>query len=78
MTNSLPSAPAPAVGSQLTVTIYDVAFGGEGVARVDDFVLFVLQILYDTTALQKIQSCQRRRRMSSEPPFPMLTPKRTV
>jgi len=29
------------VGSQLTVTIHDVAFGGEGVARVEDFVLFV-------------------------------------
>ncbi len=41
MTDSLPSAPVPAVGSQLTVTIHDVAFGGEGVARVDDFVLFV-------------------------------------
>ena len=28
-------------GSRLTVTIEDIAFGGEGVARVDGFVLFV-------------------------------------
>jgi tRNA/tmRNA/rRNA uracil-C5-methylase (TrmA/RlmC/RlmD family) len=28
-------------GTQLTVTIADIAFGGEGVARVDDFVVFV-------------------------------------
>lgn len=31
----------PAVGDKLTVTIEDLAFGGEGVARVEDFVLFV-------------------------------------
>jgi tRNA/tmRNA/rRNA uracil-C5-methylase (TrmA/RlmC/RlmD family) len=30
-----------AVGNRLTVTIGDIAFGGEGVARVDDFVVFV-------------------------------------
>ena len=29
------------VGQTLTVTINDLAFGGEGVARVNDFVLFV-------------------------------------
>jgi tRNA/tmRNA/rRNA uracil-C5-methylase (TrmA/RlmC/RlmD family) len=28
-------------GSQLTVSITDIAFGGEGVARVEDFVVFV-------------------------------------
>ena len=31
----------PTVGQTLTVTINDLAFGGEGVARVNDFVLFV-------------------------------------
>jgi len=31
----------PAVGDRLTLTIDDVAFGGEGVARVKDFVVFV-------------------------------------
>src|SRR5262245_30569607 len=38
-TASMP--PVPAVGARLTVTIRDVAFGGEGVARTDDFVIFV-------------------------------------
>jgi tRNA/tmRNA/rRNA uracil-C5-methylase (TrmA/RlmC/RlmD family) len=32
---------APALGDKLTLTISDIAFGGEGVARVDDFVVFV-------------------------------------
>src|SRR5207248_5575251 len=31
----------PAVGDKLTLTIDDIAFGGEGVARVEDFVVFV-------------------------------------
>ena len=31
----------PAVGDTLTLTISDIAFGGEGVARVEDFVVFV-------------------------------------
>jgi tRNA/tmRNA/rRNA uracil-C5-methylase (TrmA/RlmC/RlmD family) len=29
------------VGDKLTVTVSDIAFGGEGVARADDFVIFV-------------------------------------
>ena len=33
------------IGDQLTLTISDVAFGGEGVARVDDFVVFVPFVL---------------------------------
>jgi len=41
MGDSTPKAPGPAFGSRLTVTIRDIAFGGEGLARVDDFVLFV-------------------------------------
>jgi tRNA/tmRNA/rRNA uracil-C5-methylase (TrmA/RlmC/RlmD family) len=31
----------PAVGDKLTLTINDIAFGGEGVARANDFVVFV-------------------------------------
>ena len=31
----------PALGTRLTVTIHDLAFGGEGVARHDEFVVFV-------------------------------------
>ena len=36
-----PLTALPASGSRLTVTIQDIAFGGEGVARVDEFVIFV-------------------------------------
>ena len=32
---------SPAVGEHLTLTISDMAFGGEGVARIEDFVIFV-------------------------------------
>ena len=28
-------------GSKISVTIADIAFGGEGVARLEDFVVFV-------------------------------------
>ena len=31
----------PAPGDKLTLTIGDLAFGGEGVARVEEFVVFV-------------------------------------
>ena len=31
----------PAVGDQLVLTVSDIAFGGEGVARADDFVFFI-------------------------------------
>src|SRR5881409_411426 len=41
MGTSTPESRVPALGSRLTVTIHDIAFGGEGVARVDDFVIFV-------------------------------------
>ena len=33
------------IGDQLTLTIHDIAFGGEGVGRVDDFVVFVPFVL---------------------------------
>ena len=45
MTDATHPPPAPAVGSRLTVAIHDIAFGGEGVARVDDFVIFVPFVL---------------------------------
>jgi tRNA/tmRNA/rRNA uracil-C5-methylase (TrmA/RlmC/RlmD family) len=37
--------PALALGQKLNVSIEDIAFGGEGVARVQDFVLFVPFVL---------------------------------
>jgi len=33
------------IGDQFTLTIHDIAFGGEGVGRVDDFVVFVPFVL---------------------------------
>jgi tRNA/tmRNA/rRNA uracil-C5-methylase (TrmA/RlmC/RlmD family) len=33
------------IGDKLTLTIHDIAFGGEGVGRVDDFVVFVPFVL---------------------------------
>src|SRR5436190_4942121 len=41
MFNPTPETPVPAPGAKLTVSIHDIAFGGEGVARADGFVLFV-------------------------------------
>jgi len=41
MHNATPESSVPAFGSRLTITIDDIAFGGEGVARVKDFVIFV-------------------------------------
>ena len=41
---------AVTVGQTLTVTINDLAFGGEGVARVNDFVLFVPYVIPGETA----------------------------
>ena len=40
MSDSL-SSPPPAPGLRVTLTITDLAFGGEGVARLDEFVVFV-------------------------------------
>jgi tRNA/tmRNA/rRNA uracil-C5-methylase (TrmA/RlmC/RlmD family) len=39
------AGPAPSVGEKITATILDIAFGGEGVARVHDFVIFVPFVL---------------------------------
>ena len=39
----------PAIGDKITLTIVDIAFGGEGVARVEDFVVFVPFVLVGET-----------------------------
>src|SRR5436190_18925392 len=39
------AASIPPVGGRLAVAIHDIAFGGEGVARVDEFVVFVPFVL---------------------------------
>jgi tRNA/tmRNA/rRNA uracil-C5-methylase (TrmA/RlmC/RlmD family) len=46
MTDSHTAAQAvPVAGRRLTVAIHDIAFGGEGVARVNDFVIFIPFVL---------------------------------
>lgn len=40
---------ACSIGQILTVTVQDIAFGGEGVARIDDFVLFIPFVLVGET-----------------------------
>jgi tRNA/tmRNA/rRNA uracil-C5-methylase (TrmA/RlmC/RlmD family) len=37
------------IGDKLSLTIHDIAFGGEGVARANDFVIFVPFVLLDET-----------------------------
>jgi len=45
MGNETISSPLPVVGQRLALTISDVGFGGEGVARRNDFVIFVPFVL---------------------------------
>ena len=45
MLNPTDPRPAPRVGDKVTLQIHDLAFGGEGVARLNDFVLFVPFVL---------------------------------
>src|SRR5216117_3256922 len=58
MGNSITEATAS--GSRLTVTIRDIAFGGEGVARVDDFVIFVpFVVLGEEVEIEIIEAKKR-------------------
>ena len=41
MTDLPTPSTTPALGDKLTVSIHDIAFGGEGVGRTHDFVIFV-------------------------------------
>jgi len=60
MGDSTPKAQVPASGSRLTVTIRDIAFGGEGVARVDDFVIFVpFVVLGEEVEIEIIEAKKR-------------------
>ena len=42
------------LGDQISLSIHDLAFGGEGVGRVDDFVVFVPFVIPGETALVEI------------------------
>ncbi len=48
------------LGSRLNVTIDDLAFGGEGVARVDDFVVFVPFVLPGEEVTVEITEVRKR------------------
>jgi tRNA/tmRNA/rRNA uracil-C5-methylase (TrmA/RlmC/RlmD family) len=51
---------SPAVGEHLTLTITDVAFGGEGVARIEDFVVFVPFVHIGETVEAEITETKKR------------------
>ena len=46
-------------GDKLNLTIHDIAFGGEGVGRVDDFVVFVPFVLLDETVEVEITEVKK-------------------
>ena len=51
---------SPVAGQKLTVTVVDIAFGGEGVARSDDFVIFVPFVaLGETVEIELIEVKKR-------------------
>ncbi len=47
------------IGDQITLTIHDIAFGGEGVGRVDDFVVFVPFVLAGETVVAEITEAKK-------------------
>lgn len=60
MAEPVPPPSTVALGSKLSVTIHDIAFGGEGVARVDDFVLFVPFVLEGETVEVEVTEVKKR------------------
>ncbi|MDB6121245.1 MAG: methyltransferase, TrmA family [Pedosphaera sp.] len=48
------------VGARCTVNIHDMAFGGEGVARLEDFVIFVPFVMVGETAEVEITEVKKR------------------
>ena len=50
----VPSTPALNVGDRIELTIDDMAFGGEGVGRIDGFVVFVPFVISGETVLVEI------------------------
>jgi len=47
------------IGNKLTLTIYDIAFGGEGVGRTDDFVVFVPFVIVGETVEAEITEVKK-------------------
>jgi 23S rRNA (uracil1939-C5)-methyltransferase len=48
------------VGERITVEISDIAFGGEGVARVEEFVLFVPFVIPGETVEVELMEVKKR------------------
>ncbi|HEY6170301.1 MAG TPA: TRAM domain-containing protein, partial [Verrucomicrobiae bacterium] len=57
---SEPATTNVTVGNRLAVTINDIAFGGEGVARVEDFVVFVPFVLVGEEAEVEVTEVKKR------------------
>ena len=51
---------SPAVGEHLTLTISDIAFGGEGVARIEEFVIFVPFVLVGEVVQAEVTETKKR------------------
>ena len=51
---------SPAVGDKLTLTIEDIAFGGEGVGRVEDFVIFVPFVAVEEVVEVEVTEIKKR------------------
>ena len=47
------------IGDQFTLTVHDIAFGGEGVGRVDDFVVFVPFVLVGEAVEVEVREVKR-------------------
>ena len=47
------------IGNKLTLTIHDIAFGGEGVGRTDDFVVFVPFVIVGETVEAEITEVKK-------------------
>ena len=47
------------LGDQITLTIHDLAFGGEGVGRMDDFVVFVPFVIAGETVEAEITEVKK-------------------
>ncbi|HEY0455713.1 MAG TPA: class I SAM-dependent RNA methyltransferase [Verrucomicrobiae bacterium] len=60
MTEVISDPPDLAFGSKITLSIVDTAFGGEGVARLDDFVVFVPFVLVGEEVEAEIVEVKKR------------------
>ncbi len=54
------TGPQIALHSRLRLTIVDIAFGGEGVARLDDFVIFVPFVLVGEEVEAEVTELKKR------------------